>query len=76
LFSFSLSSNLARQNFVVAVDDPLDAVAVHFGGGMWGLIAASLFDNNGLVFGATYESAKASGLCILTRFFTEILFEF
>jgi ammonia channel protein AmtB len=79
LFYFSLSSNLAditRQNFVVAVDDPLDAVAVHFGGGMWGLIAASLFDNNGLVFGATYESALASSLCILAHSFTEILFEF
>ncbi|GFG33933.1 hypothetical protein Cfor_07493 [Coptotermes formosanus] len=42
------------------VDDPLDAVAVHFGGGFWGLIAASFFDNNGLVFGATYESAMVS----------------
>ncbi|XP_021933574.1 putative ammonium transporter 1 isoform X1 [Zootermopsis nevadensis] len=39
------------------VDDPLDAVAVHFGGGLWGLIAASLFDNNGLVFGAVSESS-------------------
>ncbi|XP_069694962.1 putative ammonium transporter 1 isoform X2 [Periplaneta americana] len=39
------------------VDDPLDAVAVHFGGGLWGLIAASLFANNGFVFGVTHESA-------------------
>jgi ammonia channel protein AmtB len=42
---------------MVAVDDPLDAVAVHFGGGLWGLIAASLFDNNGLLSDASYESA-------------------
>ena len=25
------------------VDDPLDAVAVHMGSGLWGLIAAPLF---------------------------------
>lgn len=42
---------------MISVDDPLDAVAVHFGGGLWGLIAASLFDNNGLVFGAVSESS-------------------
>jgi hypothetical protein len=39
---------------------------------MWGLIAASFFDNNGLVFGATHESAMASSLYIFTHFFTEI----
>ncbi|XP_013791867.1 putative ammonium transporter 1, partial [Limulus polyphemus] len=33
------------------IDDPLDAVAVHFGGGFWGLIAAPLFRrHNGIVF--------------------------
>jgi Amt family ammonium transporter len=47
---------------MVTVDDPLDAVAVHFGGGLWGLIASSLFDNNGLVFGATYKSALVRDL--------------
>ena len=49
-------------------------MAVHSGGGLWGLIAASLFDNNGLVFGVTYESAMASSLYILAHFFTKILF--
>lgn len=39
------------------VDDPLDAVAVHFGGGLWGLIAACIFDNNGLILGKGHESA-------------------
>ncbi|KAJ9592288.1 hypothetical protein L9F63_001184, partial [Diploptera punctata] len=39
------------------VDDPLDAVAVHFGGGLWGLIAASIFDNSGLILGEINESA-------------------
>ena len=49
-------------------------MAVHFGGGLWGLIVASFFDNDGLVFGATYESAMASSLYILAHFFREPLF--
>jgi ammonia channel protein AmtB len=58
----------------IAVDDPLDAVAVHFGGGFWGLIAASIFDNNGLVFGAVYESAMVRSPCI-TRNHRGLAFE-
>ncbi|XP_069694964.1 putative ammonium transporter 1 [Periplaneta americana] len=38
------------------IDDPLDTVAIHFGGGFWGLLSASIFSNTGLVFGATRES--------------------
>lgn len=40
----------------IKLDDPLDAVAVHFGGGFWGLLSASLFGGGGIVFGASYES--------------------
>nr|CAD7262581.1 unnamed protein product [Timema shepardi] len=39
------------------VDDPLDAVAVHLGGGIWGLLAASIFSNNGLIFGDIYQAS-------------------
>nr|CAD7395234.1 unnamed protein product [Timema cristinae] len=39
------------------VDDPLDAVAVHLGGGIWGLLAASIFSNNGLIFGDIYRAS-------------------
>ncbi|XP_063221488.1 putative ammonium transporter 1 [Bacillus rossius redtenbacheri] len=39
------------------IDDPLDAVAVHLGGGFWGLMAASIFSRSGLVYGATTRSA-------------------
>ena len=31
------------------VDDPVDAVAVHAGGGIWGLIAVALFRKDGIV---------------------------
>jgi Amt family ammonium transporter len=33
------------------VDDPLDAVAVHFGGGLWGVLAAPFFSKQGLLYG-------------------------
>lgn len=34
------------------MDDPLDAVAVHMGGGLWGLVAVALFQlDDGIVFG-------------------------
>lgn len=39
----------------VRVDDPLDAVAVHMGGGLWGLVAVALFQEDGIVFGGTPE---------------------
>lgn len=38
-----------------AVDDPLDAVAVHMGGGLWGLVAVALFQEGGIVYGSTPE---------------------
>lgn len=39
------------------IDDPLDACAVHFGGGLWGLFAASIFADNGLIVqGFTHAS--------------------
>ncbi|KAK3861884.1 hypothetical protein Pcinc_032195 [Petrolisthes cinctipes] len=60
------------------VDDPLDAVAVHMGGGLWGLVAVALFQNdNGIVFGGSGEvlawnvagalaiMAWAGGLCVI-----------
>jgi hypothetical protein len=48
-------------------------VAVHFGGGLWGLIAASFVDNSGLVFGATHESAMVSSLNVPAHFLHESL---
>lgn len=36
--------------FFLKVDDPLDAVAVHLGGGLWGVIAAPLFHKDVGVF--------------------------
>ncbi|XP_076310675.1 putative ammonium transporter 1 isoform X2 [Tachypleus tridentatus] len=39
------------------IDDPLDAVAVHFGGGLWGLIAAPLFRRHkGIVFESSTDA--------------------
>uniref|UniRef100_A0A8D8U2C7 Ammonium transporter 1 n=1 Tax=Cacopsylla melanoneura TaxID=428564 RepID=A0A8D8U2C7_9HEMI len=38
------------------VDDPLDASAVHFGGGLWGVISAPLFRRGGIVYGINDQS--------------------
>ncbi|XP_054284882.1 putative ammonium transporter 1 [Macrosteles quadrilineatus] len=40
------------------VDDPLDAVGVHFGGGFFGLIAGPMFIPNGVIFGLNDASLK------------------
>jgi len=34
------------------IDDPLDAFSVHYGAGVWGLLAVGFFDKStGLVYG-------------------------
>jgi hypothetical protein len=45
----------------IRIDDPLDAVAVHFGGGMWGLIAAPFLMKNGIILTGTTASIKVLG---------------
>ena len=48
----SLSLTFFNSSFPPSVDDPLDAVAVHLGGGLWGLVAVAVFQQDGgLVFG-------------------------
>jgi Amt family ammonium transporter len=38
------------------VDDPLDAFAVHYGGGIWGVLSVGFFDmTNGLFYGAGFK---------------------
>ena len=44
------------------IDDPLDAVAVHLGSGLWGLIACPLFlYDDGIVYTASVESLERLG---------------
>lgn len=40
------------------VDDPLDASAVHFGGGLWGVMSTPLFRTGGLVYGFSDQAVK------------------
>lgn len=49
---------LSELSIYLRVDDPLDAFAVHFGGGLWGLISACFLVENGIIaslFDATQD---------------------
>jgi Amt family ammonium transporter len=39
------------------IDDPLDAVAVHFCAGLWGILAAPIFMTTGILFGGGEPAA-------------------
>ncbi|CAG0920410.1 unnamed protein product [Notodromas monacha] len=41
----------------IKVDDPLDAIAVHFGGGFFGLLAVPFLMRNGIFFNPSLEAA-------------------
>ena len=50
------------------VDDPLDAAAVHFGGGMWGVLAMPILAPSGLVYTRSAEAFVVMSLNILWYF--------
>lgn len=41
--------------FLARVDDPLDAVAVHLGGGLWGVLAAPIFHRDEGIFHTAFS---------------------
>lgn len=48
------------------VDDPLDAVAVHLGGGIWGVLAAPIFNmDTGIFYAANEHSFRLFGWNLL-----------
>ncbi|KAJ9592286.1 hypothetical protein L9F63_001182, partial [Diploptera punctata] len=52
------------------IDDPLDTVAIHFGGGFWGLISASIFSSSGFIFGINRDTLlifayRMAGACVI-----------
>ena len=38
------------------IDDPVDAIALHLGGGSWGVVAYALFSDNGVILNWTKAS--------------------
>lgn len=42
------------------IDDPLDAFAVHFGGGLVGILTTPVFMNGGIVHWENCESQRAN----------------
>ncbi|CAG0888850.1 unnamed protein product [Darwinula stevensoni] len=53
------------------VDDPLDVVAVHLGGGFWGLIASGLFSSKGLFTSGQPDVSPSIHLSSLSPFVTD-----
>ena len=47
------------------IDDPLDAIPVHGGGGIWGTLAVYLFKWDGILMSWTSEAAKGLGWNII-----------
>lgn len=43
------------------VDDPLDAFAVHFGGGLWGLLSTTIIAHDGIVYAISDAIAGKDG---------------
>ncbi|XP_069980091.1 uncharacterized protein [Penaeus vannamei] len=53
LHDSSISTTAAVTTTIFTVDDPLDAVPVHLGGGLWGLAAGALLREGGLLYGGS-----------------------
>lgn len=52
---------------VLRVDDPVGAVAVHFGNGLWGTLAVGLFDyRNGLFYGGGFHLLGIQALGVVS----------
>ncbi|KAH3888224.1 hypothetical protein DPMN_012255, partial [Dreissena polymorpha] len=53
------------------VDDPVGAIAVHFGGGLWGVVCVQIFaEGSGLLFA---DSSSQAGLALLWNVLTALL---
>lgn len=55
------------------IDDPLDAVAVHFGGGTWGLLIAPIMIRGGVVMSLIEQSSPIFGLYVSLSNFSNML---
>ncbi len=62
---------LSRLMLRLRIDDPLDAFAVHFGGGLWGLISAPIISDIGIVY-AIGDTIGGSDSIVITKAFVVI----
>ena len=49
------------RHFRLKIDDPLDAFAVHFGGGFWGLLSTTIIAHDGIVYAISDAIAGKDG---------------
>ncbi|XGW32865.1 hypothetical protein V3C99_017406 [Haemonchus contortus] len=65
---------LALSHLMIAmkIDDPLDAFAVHAGGGFWGLFSACIIAHNGIVYAISDAIANNHGSQSLRQAFAQL----
>ncbi|VDO39250.1 unnamed protein product [Haemonchus placei] len=65
---------LALSHFMIAmkIDDPLDAFAVHAGGGFWGLFSACIIAHDGIVYAISDAIANNHGSQSLRQAFAQL----
>ena len=63
---------LSRLMLRLRIDDPLDAFAVHFGGGLWGLISAPIIVDSGIAY-AIGDTIGGGDSIAITKAFVVIL---
>lgn len=56
--TFCFSFGVVSSFIIFLVDDPLDAFAVHFGGGFSGMVSAPLLVTNGVILVGDVNSAE------------------
>lgn len=64
---------LSRLMLRLRIDDPLDAFAVHFGGGLWGLISAPIIVEDGIAYAIGNTIGGADSIVIAKSFVVRYL---
>lgn len=75
-----LGAGLSYLTFIelakkLKVDDPLDAFALHVGGGIWGLVAVCIVGEKGIFYGIFYPEHTSFLNSLAVNFFCKNFFK-
>ncbi|KJH41747.1 hypothetical protein DICVIV_12278 [Dictyocaulus viviparus] len=66
---------LSRFMVRIKVDDPLDAFAVHAGGGLWGLLSACIIAHDGIIYAIYDAIGNKHGSLSCRRAFAQLVWQ-